>query len=550
MSKQMPAFEQLEPRLLMSGSALAAKPPSEPVGQVSVMEPGAPVFGPVDPEDAIADTFQDASSLQLDGAGAGAIDSLIDYGSDVDILAITATQTGLMTVDVTPSSGSGNLLSVDMGLYDASTALLAQDVDPSDATASLSVEVVNGQVYYVRIASLNGESGGYELTVSTDPDDPEPPSGYAPGAEVSWLIETQAGGARLVVLGTDGADEITVSRSGSSTLVMANGVTYTLTDSFAEVRLYGFGGDDLLVSISGSAESVWGGAGSDSFWVDGSDLILDADSFEIDAAMLHQVTAFYQPTAQYVSLELAGQDIADPQAAYAYTDAFAGNPLFVNAPSFDDVAQGAEGDCYLMAALASLAESDPDVITQAIAPMGDGTYAVRFYRGGAEVYLRIDADLPNLFWEVIYADLTPDGELWVSLMEKAYAQFRTGANSYASLEGGWMDPVYEELTGVDSGRTTVSGLSNAALAEEIAQHLADGEALSAGTSAYASLPIGGSHAYVINSIENVAGEWFVTVYNVWGQDGTDWDSNRYDGVLVISMDIFQANFTTLCYSLA
>ena len=27
--------------------------------------------------------------------------------------------------------------------------------------------------------------------------------------------------------------------------------------------------------------------------------------------------------------------------------------------------------------------------------------------------------------------------MWVAVVEKAYAHYRTGANSYASLSGGW-----------------------------------------------------------------------------------------------------------------
>ena len=41
-------------------------------------------------------------------------------------------------------------------------------------------------------------------------------------------------------------------------------------------KLYGFGGDDLLVTVSGAAEAIWGGFGFDSFWADSLDVIADA----------------------------------------------------------------------------------------------------------------------------------------------------------------------------------------------------------------------------------------------------------------------------------
>ena len=71
------------------------------------------------------------------------------------------------------------------------------------------------------------------------------------------------GGLRLVVLGTDGADAITVSRSSALTLVITSAGTFSLSDTFSDVQMFGFGGDDLLVSISGGAEAIWGGAGFD-----------------------------------------------------------------------------------------------------------------------------------------------------------------------------------------------------------------------------------------------------------------------------------------------
>ena len=72
--------------------------------------------------------------------------------------------------------------------------------------------------------------------------------------------------------------------------------------------------------------------------------------------------------------------------------------------------------------------------------LGDGTYAVQFERGSATVYVRVDADLPT--WHggttLVYADLGAQDSMWVAVMEKAFAYFRTGVADYAELDGGWM----------------------------------------------------------------------------------------------------------------
>ena len=376
---------------------------------------------------------------------------------------------------------------------------------------------------------------------------------YLPGAEVSWRIEPSADGPLLVVLGTDGDDAITVSKSGATTIVITGGQTHLVEDYLAGVELYGFAGDDLLVSISGRGETIWGGAGFDSFWADSLDSILDADALEVTGTAVHVITEFFQPTsepAQYVSLELVGQDIVDPTAAVAYAD-FSGRPLFVDGPEYDDVIQGNIGDCYFLAALSSLADSDPWVVEQMIAPLGDGTYAVRFHRDGGEVYVRADAELPAYYGTLpAYAKLTGDGELWVALAEKAYAQFRTGENSYASLASGWMNVVYTEVTGLAADKAFTSIMSLEALAGYISDSLQNGSAVSAGTYGSTVTPIVKSHAYVVMSIADVGGQWYVTVYNVWGQDGREWDDNYDDGLVTISLEMFKQNFSAVCVSSA
>src|SRR5262249_51284851 len=70
-----------------------------------------------------------------------------------------------------------------------------------------------------------------------------------------------------------------------------------------------------------------------------------------------------------------------------------------------------------------------------VADFGDGTYGVYL---GSNFY-RVDGDLPT--WSATstdqrYAGLGAGGSLWVAIVEKAYASFRTGANTYASLANG------------------------------------------------------------------------------------------------------------------
>jgi hypothetical protein len=406
---------------------------------------------------------------------------------------------------------------------------------------------------------------------------------------VTAVVATTGNVTQPVIIGTNGADPITVSQAGGATSVQTQAGTIQFSSLFPTIVIYGFAGDDtiritnsvtaavtvsagdgndtvydagmgadtlsggagddLLVSVGGGRDQLSGGDGTDSFWADASDTVADTSAAETAANSVHRITQFYQPTSNaQVPLEINGQNLLDPVASYAYQD-FSWRMLFVDGPQFSDIRQGAVGDCYFMASLASLADQDPGVIRQMIAPMGDGTYAVRFYRGGQPVYVRVDAQLPAYYGTPAYAKLSPTGELWAALAEKAYAQFRYGANSYDSLNGGWMSTVYQEVTGAATTDSWI-GSSGSSVAQFISSQLAAGHALSAGTSGSAARPFAGSHAYMIKSIETTGDGTYVTVFNPWGLDGYTWDSNPGDGLLRVSMAMFQSNFTVMSACLA
>ena len=575
-----------------------------------------------DPEDDCGNTFQDGGIIRLNAdTGDGHSSGKINYAGDVDMMSLTATQTGVMRVEQTVW-GRNSEFSGKLTVYDADGNELAHDDDASDAAATISLSVTDGQTYYVGFEALDGTTGWYQVNVTTeapappdpdpdpdpapdpdpdpdpapdpdpDPDpDPAPPDGgdYTPGVMVLAHVLGEGADLQLVIVGTDGADTITVSQTGNAISLTTPWGTTTYDGSFTSSVVYGFGGadtirlnhtvtttsqvyggtgddqlfeagpgagwiygqagDDLLVTVGGGLDRTYGGIGLDSFWLDSTDALADIEIAEILATSVHQVTAFYQPTgnpAEHVSLEIAGQDIVDPAASSSYYNHYF-RPLFVDGPEYNDVRQGSVGDCYFLASLASLADTDPGTIRQMIAPMGDGTFAVRYYRNGQPVYLRIDAELPGGSFSPRYAKLTPDGELWVALAEKAYAQFRYGDNSYASISGGWMDIVYREVTG---GATTRLWPTSSSVATSIAGHLAAGHAVTLASKSSPPGPIVGLHAYMVKSVEINAGTTYVTVYNPWGVDGKPYDSNAGDGLLQLTLADFRANFSTVVVSLA
>jgi len=547
------------------------------------------------PNDDVGNSLATSKQKRLRRRGSTRFTGKINYSDDVDVFSLVASKSGSMLVDM-EARGRRNNLDCEIFAYSADGTLLAQNDDQTGSTNSqISFDVQQGQTYYIKTASTDGSGGAYLVNIVTN--DAQPPE-MTPEQTLATYVSSVAGGLRLSVVGTDNAETITLSqRADSITLTTASG-SFVYDGLFSRVVVYGFGGqdvirldnsvfasgviyagsgndtiyeagtgnasiygqagDDLLVSIGGGSDLIFGDNGFDSFWADGSDTISDASTAELSGRSVHQIDEFYQPysdnpqNSDYVSLEIAGQNFRDPTiTSYARGYAnFAHKPLFVEGPEYDDIVQGYVGDCYYLASLASLADTDPQTITQMIAPMGDGTYAVRFFNGSSEVFLRIDADLPvRSGSNLTYARFGPDGELWVPLAEKAYAYFRYGENSYASISGGWMSTVYRQITGGYTRSRWTSG-STDSLFNYITENIENDHAITLGSYSNASSPIVGSHAYVVKSAELVGSQQLVTVYNPWGVDGRSYDSNYSDGLLTLTIDQIQTNFSALAVSLA
>lgn len=334
------------------------------------------------------------------------------------------------------------------------------------------------------------------------------------------------------------------------------------------VVLNGLDGNDTFTTISTSSQTIYGGNGYDSFWVDSTDKIIDASAEETNGptnspvSSVHIVNGYFQPNStnpsSKPSLDANGQNLSDPYegvpnyGTYIYANILKVYPslkVFVDEPEYNDIVQGDMGDCYFMATLSSLADTDPLVIKQAVVSLGDTTTAVRFYRSGLPVYLRLDSDFPTYYGSnLANARTGPDNELWVAFMEKAYAEFRTGANSYPSLAAGWMDIVYNQITNRVAYRMTSPSYTDSTLAQLIDTNIKSGYSQSPATYTTSTNPFVKNHAYVIPSTKNTRLPTNIIVFNVWGNDGATYDSNPSDGLLETSMSTFKSQFSTLCYS--
>jgi len=221
---------------------------------------------------------------------------------------------------------------------------------------------------------------------------------------------------------------------------------------------------DYVKSISYNV--IYGNAANTTWW-GGQKTLADADpqgnltgsTSEVDALRL--VAEWFLGTD--LPIAVAGGDTATGKASTSsFTYANATGSLYVNGVAASDVNQGNAGTCYFLAAIGAIANANPSYITNAITDNGNGTYGVRLYMNGVATYTTVNSALPTKSGSLPFAaNLThsPSGELWVALMEKAYAQLNgqvnvqgesswKGESSYQSVEGGWAYPI-KEITGLN-----------------------------------------------------------------------------------------------------
>eukprot|EP00002_Diphylleia_rotans_P030029 TRINITY_DN6149_c0_g1_i6.p1 TRINITY_DN6149_c0_g1~~TRINITY_DN6149_c0_g1_i6.p1 ORF type:complete len:1182 (+),score=204.47 TRINITY_DN6149_c0_g1_i6:110-3655(+) len=120
--------------------------------------------------------------------------------------------------------------------------------------------------------------------------------------------------------------------------------------------------------------------------------------------------------------------------------------LFVDGAKDSDVIQGRLGDCYLLGAL-SVITIRPDLFQRFILESYPefSLYLFQFYKEGEWRQVIIDDYVPvDEEGRILYAKSSNPLEMWVSLVEKAYAKLHT---CYHNLDGGSTSQALVDLTG-------------------------------------------------------------------------------------------------------
>lgn len=167
-----------------------------------------------------------------------------------------------------------------------------------------------------------------------------------------------------------------------------------------------------------------------------------------------------------------------PQSAKRVVEIFDNPQFYIDGPSADDVRQGRDGDCWLMAALCTLSSKTGLIEKLCVAHDQDvGVYGFVFHRDGEWISEIVDDFLyltkadydesyvdrvlfdelerrnPEEAYRKIYqansgalyfASCRNPNETWLPLLEKCFAKAH---GDYAALEGGFGGEAIEDLTG-------------------------------------------------------------------------------------------------------
>ncbi|ONL97113.1 Calpain-type cysteine protease DEK1 [Zea mays] len=206
--------------------------------------------------------------------------------------------------------------------------------------------------------------------------------------------------------------------------------------------------------------------------------------------------------------------------------------LFSGSVNSSDVCQGRLGDCWFLSAVAVLTEMSriSEVI---ITPEynDEGIYTVRFCIQGEWVAVVVDDWIPcESPGKPAFATSRKQNELWVSILEKAYAKLH---GSYEALEGGLVQDALVDLTGGAGEEIDMRSpqaqldLASGRLWSQLLHFKQEGFLLGAGSPSGSDAHISSSgivqgHAYSILQVREVDGHKLIQIRNPWANE-VEWN---------------------------
>jgi calpain family cysteine protease len=476
------------------------------------------------------------------------------YSYQVQTLSGAKAAPASKTVSVTtPLAAPVNLA----GTYQSSSVELQwTDTDPS-TTGYLVFRSADGMTFSPLAKLSGGNSDSFtdasivagrtyqyevEATTGSKSSAPSAVAVVAPPSNPDSVSISTRFGSELVITAGGAYDTLSLSQSGSTLTITANGTTFTNTVPSAGVFVYTRGGFDSVSvassvtarttvdAIDAAATTINSAGPNVSVWMDSTDVFSGTGT-------VHAVASFAGNVSKALGASLPDPGDSGPTSA-------ADLSLWGTGPVADDVNQGGIGDCYFLATLAAFAGTSPSKLNESAIDLGDGTYAVQFFNAqNKPIYVRVSDAFPTgSFDGFAFAHPGANNTIWAMVMEKAFCYFRTGANTYSSIESGWMGEAYSDL-GVENTFFSPSSFTESSFYAMVSTDLAGNKPI---TLAAANAPdVVNNHAYtLVGASIDSGGTTHYVIRNPWGASGDALENSH--GFATLTFSQLVSNFAQGC----
>jgi fibronectin type 3 domain-containing protein len=419
---------------------------------------------------------------------------------------------------------------------DGKTFTVLKSLTDGSANTYTDSGVTAGQVYTYEVRAISAASYSEPSNTASA----TVPSGGGGGGSAGVTITTRYGN-ELVITAGGAADTVSVVQSGSTLTIVADGKTSTASVPAAGIFVYARSGSDTITidssvlirttvdAIDGALTTIASAGANVSAWIDSTDAFTGA-------GVVHRVASFVGGVGKGLGLSMANPTDAG-------TTTLVNRSLWGTGPVAGDVNQGSVGDCYFLSTLAAFAGTKPAALQESAVDLGDGTFAVQYFKQGVANFLRVsNAFSTGGFAGFAYAHPGANNTIWAMVMEKAFASFRTGANTYSSIGGGWMGEVYNDLNTANTS-FYMSTQNETAFYNMVSSGLSTGKPVTFGTSDATALVKGHAYTLVSASMDS-NGVTHYMVRNPWGVSGDALENSS--GYATLTFAQMVADFAAGC----